>query len=104
MGTAPTRETLPLTAVAQVAAADFRKGHEAVITPALAAELAAAIEIALLTAVRAERRGCSAECTRRAALWEATSEKPDIAEFARMEADCRANEALYLADLIATRA
>jgi hypothetical protein len=104
MGTVPTRETLPLSAVAQVAADDFRKGREAFITPALAAELAAAIEMALLTAVRAERRACAAECARRAALWEATSEKPDMAEFARMEADCRANEALYLADLIAMRA
>ena len=97
-------ETLPLSAVARVAADDFRRGREALITPALATELAAAIDIALLTAVRAERRACAAECTRRGELWQRTSEKPGTTEFSRMEADCRANEALYIADLIATRA
>lgn len=97
-------ETLPLAAVAQVAADDFRRGREAVITPALAAELAAAIEIALLTAVRAERRACAAECSRRGELWQRTAEKPDSTEYVRMEARCRENEALYLGDLIASRA
>lgn len=96
-------ETLPLGAVARVAADDFRKGRDTVITPALAAELAEAIELALLTAVRAERRACTAECTRRAELWRKTAEKPDSHEPARLEAEHRANEALYLADLIATR-
>ena len=97
-------ETLPLAAVARVTAEDFRRGREATITPALAVELAGAIEIALLTAVRAERRACASECTRRGELWQRTSEKPGIAEFAQMEADCRANEGFYLADLIAMRA
>jgi hypothetical protein len=96
-------ETLPLAAVARVAADDFRKGREAAITPALAAELASAIEIALLTAVRAERRACAAECTRRGELWQRLEEKPDTGEYARQEAENRANEALYLADLLATR-
>ena len=78
-------ETLPLAAVARVAADDFRRGHEATITPALAAELAAGIEIALLTAVRAERRACAAECTRRGELWQRTCRRssPRPAEHAR---------------------
>lgn len=97
------RENLPLADVARVAAEDFRKGREVVITPALARELAAAIELALLTVVRAERRACVAACTRRAELWEKTGERPGIAEHARHEAEHRANEAHYLADLIATR-
>jgi hypothetical protein len=97
-------ESPPLAAVARVAADDFRRGREATITPALAAELTAAIEIALLTAVRAERRTCAAECTRRGMLWQRTSEKPEASEFLRMESEARANEALYLADVLASRA
>jgi hypothetical protein len=93
-----------LAAVAHVAAEDFRRGHEAQISPALAVELAAIVEIALLTAVRAERRACAAECTRRGMLWQRTSEKPEASEFLRIESESRANEALYLADVIASRA
>ena len=89
--------------IAKVAADDFRRGREAVIPPALVGELASAIELALLTAVRAERRACAAECTRRAALWERTGEREGLAEKARYEAQCRGNEALYLADALATR-
>ena len=96
-------ETLPLAAVARVAADDFRKGHEVSITPQIASELATAVEIALLTAVRAERRACAAECTRRGQLWQRTSEKPEASEYVRLESESRANEALYLADLLATR-
>ena len=103
MGTIPAREVLPLAAVARVAADDFRRGREATITPALAVELAAAIEIALLTSVRAERRACAAECSRRGELWQKTAEKPGATEYARMEAQCRENEALYISDLIASR-
>ena len=97
-------ERSPLVDVARVAADDFRKGREALVSPALARELATAIELALLTAVRAERRGCVAECDRRAKLWEGTGDRADAAEHTRLEAKHRANEAHYLADLIATRA
>lgn len=97
------REAPPLADVARVAADDFRKGREGVLSPALARELAAAIELALLTAVRAERRACVAECTRRAELWERTGESAGVAEHARQEAEHRANEARYLCDLLATR-
>jgi hypothetical protein len=86
-----------------VAAVDFRRGRESLISPGTARELASAIELALLTAVRAERRACAAECTRRAALWERTGERDGLAEKARYEAQCRANEAAYLADALATR-
>jgi hypothetical protein len=89
--------------VARVAADDFRRGREDVIGPALAHELAVAIELALLSSVRAERRASVAECTRRGELWQRTAERPGIAEHARLEAEHRANEALYLADLIAAR-
>jgi hypothetical protein len=97
-------EALPLADVARVAADDFRKGREAIISPTLARELASAIELALLNAVRAERRASVAECTRRAELWERTGDRPGMAEPARHEAEHRANEAHYLADLLATRA
>jgi hypothetical protein len=93
----------PLTDVARVAADDFRKGREEVISAALARELASTIALALLTAVRGERRACAAECTRRAELWERTGEHPGAHELAREEAKHRANEARYLADLLATR-
>jgi hypothetical protein len=62
-----------------------------------------AIEVALLTAVRDERRECGAECARRADLWRKTADRPDAVELVRIEAEHRANEALYLADVIATR-
>jgi hypothetical protein len=82
----------------------IRRVHPGAIPAALATELAAAMEIALLGAVRAERRVCAAECTRRGDLWQKAAEKPGTAERARLEAESRANEAIYLADLIASRA
>jgi hypothetical protein len=97
-------DTPTLADIAKVTADDFRRGSEAAIGPALARELALAIELALLTAVRGERRACAAECTRRAALWEKTAARAGIAENARHEAQCRENEALYLADALAVRA
>jgi hypothetical protein len=97
-------ETPSLAAVAHVAAEDFRRGREATISPTLAAELASAIEIALLTAVRSERRACAAEATRRGMLWQATAERPETSEPLRRDADARANEALVLADVLASRA
>ena len=96
-------DAAPLSDVARVTAEDFRRGRESVISSALARELAAAIELALLTAVRAERRGCAAECMRRGELWQRTADQSGTSEQMRVEADHRANEALYLGDLIATR-
>jgi hypothetical protein len=66
-------------------------------------ELTDALELALLTAVRGERRACSTECARRADLWERTAERPGTLEHARAEARHRANEARYLADALAAR-
>lgn len=88
--------------IAKVTADDFRRGKETLIGAELARELASAIELALLTAVRAERRACAAECTRRADLWGRTADGTGT-EAMRHEARCRANEALYLADALATR-
>jgi uncharacterized protein YgbK (DUF1537 family) len=89
--------------IARVAADDFRRGKESFIEPALVRELADAIEIALLTAVREERRHCVKECQRRAALWETTVGRDGVSEPMRQEARCRGNEAAYLADTLATR-
>jgi hypothetical protein len=89
--------------IAKVTADDFRRAHEADVAPALARDLAVAIELALLTAVRAERRDCAAACTRRADLWQTTADRPDTSDPLRAEARSRANEALYLADVLATR-
>ena len=50
------KDTVSLADVARVTVDDFRKGREAVIGVPLARELATAVELALLTAVRAERR------------------------------------------------
>ena len=92
-----------LTDIARVTADDFRRGKETVIGAALTRELATAIEIALLGAVRAERRACVEECQRRAALWETTGARDGASELTRQEARCRANEASYLADALATK-
>jgi hypothetical protein len=92
-----------LSDVAKVAVADFKKGSGGGITPMMAADLANIIELALLTAVRGERRASVAECTRRAELWEQTGDKPDTSPLLRAEARTRAAEARYLADSIATR-
>jgi hypothetical protein len=89
--------------VARVAVQDFKAASAGEVTPAMAAQLAGIIELALLTAVRAERRASVAECTRRAELWEQTGDKPDASPLLRAEARARAVEARYLADLIATR-
>lgn len=92
-----------MTDIARVAADDFRKGREGSISGVLARDLAVAIELALLTAVRGERRACASACTRRGELWERTGDRPGISDLARKEAEHRSNEARYLADLIATR-
>ena len=94
---------MSLSDVAKVAVQDFRRGSGGAITPAMAADLANIIEVALLTAVRGERRAGVAECTRRAELWERTGDKPETSPLIRAEARSRAAEARYLADLIATR-
>jgi hypothetical protein len=82
---------------------DFKLGSGSAITPAMARELTTIIELALLTAVRDERRACIAECTRRGELWEKTAETPNASKLLRIEAPARANEARYLADLIISR-
>ena len=51
--------------------------------------------------VRRERDRCVRICRRRAELWRKTSAAPGSTA-AREEARARANEALYLADLLAT--
>lgn len=96
-------ETASLADVARVTIDDFRKGREGSISGALARDLMDAVELALLTAVRAERRACAAECTRRGELWERTLDRPGTSEPIKKEAQNRANEARYLADVIATR-
>jgi hypothetical protein len=90
--------------IAKVAAEDFRRAHQDLLSPAVTQRLAAAIELALLTAVRAERRACAAECNRRADVWQTTADRDGAPEPLRAEARCRANEAVYLADLLAARA
>jgi hypothetical protein len=96
-------ETVSLSDVAKVAVQDFRKNRGGEITSAMAADLVNIIELALLTAVRDERRACSAECIGRAELWERTGDKPDTSPLLRAEARERAAEARYLGDLISTR-
>jgi hypothetical protein len=96
-------ELASLADIALVTVDDFRRGREGVIGNALARELATAIELALLTAVRGERRACAAECNRRGELWERTRARPTTSEPLRKESEHRANEAWYLADLIAAR-
>jgi hypothetical protein len=91
-----------LSDVAKVAVDDFQTGTGGAITTVMARDLLTIVELALLTAVREERRGCAAE-SRRAELWEKTAERSETTEQLRHEAQSRANEARYLADLIAFR-
>ena len=49
-----------------------------------------------------ERARCVAICRRRAELWRKTSAARGTAAIAREEARARANEATYLADLLAS--
>jgi hypothetical protein len=51
--------------------------------------------------VQRERERCVAICRRRAQLWRKTAERVSVAG-AREEARARANEAAYLADLLAS--
>jgi hypothetical protein len=50
--------------------------------------------------VQGERERCVGMCRRRAKLWRSTSAARSAIASARAEARARANEALYLADLI----
>jgi len=54
--------------------------------------------------VRRERERCVRICRRRAELWRNTSMRPSTPAGAREEARARANEAAYLADLLASGA
>lgn len=88
--------------MAQLVTDDFRRQSDAPLDPTRLRELQSAIELALLTAVRNERRACSAECARRAELWERTERNP-ASSTPHLEAQSRANEARYLADLLHAR-
>jgi hypothetical protein len=96
--------SMSLADLARVTAEDFARGARDALPSGLVSDLAAALEIALLTAVREERRACVAECERRATLWDTALDRADAPELARHEAQSRGNEARYLADLIAARA
>jgi hypothetical protein len=97
-------EAPSLSDIARLVAEDFQRQHSSTVGVASAARLQNAIELALLTAVRGERRACIAECTRRAELWERTEQRQAAAAAPpRLEAQCRANEARYLADLLQSR-
>jgi hypothetical protein len=100
MGTLSHRETLPVASLARMTAEEFLRDRK---RPMFAAELAGAIEMALRTAVRTERRACAAACTRRGDLWQKAADRPDANEVVRAEAKHRSNEAIYLADSITTR-
>jgi hypothetical protein len=91
-----------LSDMAQLVAEDFRRQNDARVDAAGIQQLRSAIELALLTAVRNERRACSAECARRAELWERT-ERDATSPAPHREAQFRANEARYLADLLHSR-
>lgn len=91
-----------LSDMAQVVAEDFRRHHDSHLDAAGVQQLTRAIELALLTAVRDERRACIAECARRAELWERT-ERDAASPSLHLEAQWRANEARYLADLLHSR-
>ncbi|HTV23088.1 MAG TPA: hypothetical protein VMG12_30575 [Polyangiaceae bacterium] len=91
-----------LSDMARLVAEDFRRHHDAHVDAAGMRELQNAIELALLTAVRNERRACAAECARRAELWERT-EVDTTSTTPRVQAQSRANEARYLADLLHAR-
>jgi hypothetical protein len=95
--------TPSLSDMAQLVAEDFRRQNEARVDAAGIRELRSAIELALLTAVREERRACSAECARRAELWERTERDAASSPRLHVEAQCRANEARYLADSLHSR-
>jgi hypothetical protein len=92
-----------LSDLAQLVTEDFWRGRESEVDASRAHELRRAIELALLTAARAERRACIAECSRRADLWEQAEKRNAALPAPRVEAQCRANEARYLADLLQTR-
>jgi hypothetical protein len=94
---------LSVSDVARVAVDDFKKASGGALTPVMAAELASIIKLALITAVRDERRTSVVECTRRAELWEKTGDKTEATAPLRAEARARASEARYIGDLIATR-
>lgn len=92
-----------LSDLARVVAEDFQRRHEVQVDAAGLLQLRNAIELALLTAARGERRACIAECARRADLWEQTEQRRAALPAQRREAQCRANEARYLADLLQSR-
>ncbi len=92
-----------LSDLATAAVQDFKKGRGGELTTAMTADLVSIIEVALLTAVRDERRACVAECARRAELWEKTGDARDASVLIRAEARARAAEARYLADALASR-
>ncbi len=92
-----------LSDMARLVAEDFLRQHPSGVDAVAASRLQSAVELALLTAVRGERRACIAECARRAELWERTEQRQAAAPAPRREAQSRANEARYLADLLQTR-
>ena len=62
--------------------------------------VAQAVGVLIEEHVQGERERCVEMCRRRATLWRGTSAARSSVKAARDEARARANEALYLADLI----
>jgi hypothetical protein len=84
----------------KVATGYLQKHRGENIDEARAAALESQIRAALDEAIRAERVACARRCQKRAALWEASAERPAAHSVLLAEARARSNEALYLADAI----
>ncbi|MGH2373076.1 MAG: hypothetical protein ACRDIC_06300 [bacterium] len=96
----PNREMATAVAIEAVQAAlrDHLRSIPGEIRPLLIRDVAGLIE----EQVQRERARCVEICRRRADLWRDTSASRSPISLAREEARARANEALYLADFLAS--
>jgi hypothetical protein len=93
-------EVDPAVLARKVAAGFLQKHRGLPVDEGRVAALESQIRGALDEAIRAERAACARRCQKRAALWEASADRPAVPGVHLAEARARSNEARYLADAI----
>jgi len=89
--------------LARLVVREFGSTYASVITLNMRTDLIQRILAALRKAKAQEREACAQECDRRYELWSSYDQREGVPPSLKLEAQKRANEACYLADLLRAR-
>jgi hypothetical protein len=89
--------------LAKLVVREFGSAYAPLVTLNMRADLIQRIQTALHKVRAEERDACAEACDRRYELWSSYDEREGVAPSLKLEAQKRANEACYLADLLRAR-